>query len=494
MFNYVSLAIKFVAYQKKTIFAVYTTGSTTIQFFKMQEHKKIHFIAIGGSAMHSLALALQEKGCTISGSDDEIYEPSRSRLEKAGLLPPQIGWFPEKIDKSLDAVIVGMHARKDNPELVKARELEIPVYSYAEYVYLQSIDKQRVVIAGSHGKTTITAMVMHVLAYHKRKFDYLVGAKVEGFDVMVKLSDDAPLIVIEGDEYPAAPTAPKPKFSYYKHHIGLVSGVAWDHINVYETENDYVRQFEKFADATPKGGALIYDSDDYMANFLCEKERPDVANIPYQTHPYKVENGKFFLKTKDKQEIPVQVFGEHNMKNISGAKAVCERLYISESKFYEAIQSFKGAANRLETLAQNNHTHIFKDFAHAPSKVKAATKAVKSLHPNRKLIACLELHTFSSLNKAFLPHYKDTLKNADIAVVYFNPHTIAHKKLPNINAEEIKESFGKKDLQVFDSSQQLQKFLEAQNYTDTNLLLMSSGNFDNLPLKSIAEEIVKQKV
>ncbi len=456
----------------------------------MQVQKKIHFIAIGGSAMHNLALALQNKGYLVSGSDDEIYEPSRSRLERAGLLPSQIGWFPEKIDKSLEAVIVGMHARKDNPELMRARELEIPVYSYAEYVYLQSIDKQRVVIAGSHGKTTITAMVMHVLAYHKRKFDYLVGAKVEGFEVMVKLSDDAPLIIIEGDEYPAAPTAPKPKFSYYKHHIGLMSGVAWDHINVYETENDYVRQFEKFADATPKGGALIYDSDDYMANFLCEKERADVANIPYQAHPSKIVNGNVFLLTKDKQEIPVQVFGEHNMKNISGAKAVCERLYINETKFYEAIRSFKGAANRLETLAQNANTHIFKDFAHAPSKVKATTRAVKNLYPQRKLVACLELHTFSSLNKYFLPHYKDTLNAADVAVVYFNPHTIAHKKLPPISAEDIKQGFGKNDLEVFDDSKALNDFLKQQNYTNTNLLLMSSGNFDNLPLKSLAQEFI----
>ncbi|GAB4127867.1 MAG: Mur ligase family protein [Raineya sp.] len=456
----------------------------------MQKPNKIHFIAIGGSAMHNLALALQGKGYKITGSDDEIYEPSRSRLQEAGLLPSEIGWFPEKIDKSLEAVIVGMHARKDNPELVRARELEIPVYSYAEYVYLQSIDKQRVVIAGSHGKTTITAMVMHVLAYHKRKFDYLVGAKVEGFDVMVKLSDDAPLIVIEGDEYPAAPTAPKPKFSYYKHHIGLVSGVAWDHINVYETENDYVRQFEKFADATPKGGALIYDSDDYMANFLCEKERADVANVPYQMHPHKIINGKVLLKTKDKQDIPVQIFGEHNMKNISAAKAVCEKLYISEAKFYEAIQSFKGAKNRLEILAKSEHTHIFKDFAHAPSKVKATTKAVKNLYPERKLIACLELHTFSSLNKTFLPHYKDTLNTADTAVVYFNPHTIAHKKLPSISVEDIKQGFGKDNLQVFDDIEELKKFLQAQNYKNASLLFMSSGNFNNLDLQNFTQNLL----
>ncbi|PKQ70171.1 UDP-N-acetylmuramate--L-alanine ligase [Raineya orbicola] len=456
------------------------------------QSKKIHFIAIGGSVMHNLALTLQKQGYQITGSDDEIYEPSRSRLEKAGLLPAEMGWFPEKIDKSLEAIIVGMHARKDNPELIKARELEIPIYSYAEYVYLHSIDKHRVVIAGSHGKTTITAMVMHVLKYHGRNFDYLVGAMVDGFEYTVKLTEDAPLIIIEGDEYPAGPTAPKPKFSYYKHHIGLVSGVAWDHINIYETENDYVRQFEKFADATPKGGAIIYDSDDYLGNFLCEKERPDVANIPYQTHPYKVKNGQTFLISKEGKEIPVLVFGEHNMKNISGAKAVCERLFISESKFYEAIQSFKGASNRLETLAKNDNTHIFKDFAHAPSKVKATTKAVKSLYPERKLIACLELHTFSSLNKNFLPQYKGSLKYADLPVVYFNPKVVEHKKLPAISADDIKSAFDMPNLEVFEDSRKFADFLKSQNYANTSLLLMSSGNFDNLPLKQIAEELIFQ--
>lgn len=452
--------------------------------------QKIHFIAIGGSVMHNLAIALQEQGYQVSGSDDEIYEPSRSRLAQAGLLPENLGWFPEKIDKSLEAVIVGMHARKDNPELVKARELGIPIYSYAEYIYLHSIDKHRVVIAGSHGKTTITAMVIHVLKYYRRNFDYVIGALVEGFDSTIKLTEDAPVIIIEGDEYPAGPTAPKPKFSYYKHHIGLVSGVAWDHINVYETENDYVRQFEKFADATPKGGAIIYDSDDYLGNFLCEKERPDVTNIPYQTHPYVIRNGQTFLITKDEKEIPVQVFGEHNMKNISGAKAVCERLFVSEEQFYEAIQSFKGAANRLETLARNDKTHIFKDFAHAPSKVKATTKAVKNLYPHRRLIACLELHTFSSLSKNFLPQYKGTLKYADVPIVYVNPKVVEHKKLPMISIQDIQSAFDMPNLQVFNDSTHLADFLKTQNYEEASLLLMSSGNFDNLPLKKIAEEIV----
>jgi len=448
-------------------------------------NKKIHFIAIGGSAMHNLALALQGQGYQVTGSDDEIFEPSHSRLEKAGLLPSQMGWFPEKIDKSIESIIVGMHARKDNPELVRARELEIPVYSYAEYVYLQSVDKQRVVIAGSHGKTTITAMVMHVLKHHNRDFDYLVGAKIDGFDVMVKLSE-APLIIIEGDEYPAAPTAPKPKFSYYKHHIGLISGIAWDHINVYPSENDYVRQFEKFADSTPKGGALMYDSDDYMTNFLCEKEKADVANVPYQAHNHKVINGQTYLITKDKQQIQVAVFGEHNMKNISGAKAICEKLYISEAKFYEAIGSFKGAANRLEVLAKNGTCHVFKDFAHAPSKVKATTKAVKKLYPERKLIACLELHTFSSLSKDFLPHYKATLNTADVAIVYFNPHTIEHKKLPAISVEDVKKGFDSPSLQVFQNADDLQNFLKAQSYQNANLLFMSSGNFANMPLQDLA--------
>ncbi|MDX1905367.1 MAG: Mur ligase family protein [Thermonemataceae bacterium] len=456
----------------------------------MKQNQKIHFIAIGGSAMHNLALALQAKGYLISGSDDEIFEPSRSRLEKAGLLPEQIGWFPEKIDASLSAVIVGMHARKDNPELVRARELEIPVYSYAEYIYLQSVDKQRIVIAGSHGKTTITAMVMHVLAQNNRKFDYLVGAKIEGFEVMVKLSEDAPMIIIEGDEYPAAPTAPKPKIAYYKHHIGLVSGVSWDHINAYPTENDYVRQFEKFAEATPKGGTIIYDSDDYLANFLCEKERADVSVVPYQAHNHKVIDGKTFLITKDKQQIPVQVFGDHNMKNISAAKAICEKLYVSEDKFYQAIQSFKGAANRLELLGSNEKTMIFKDFAHAPSKVKATTKALKKQYPNKKLIACLELHTFSSLNINFLPNYKHTLETADIALVFFNPQTLVHKNLPPISKDDISKAFDSKNLQVFDEPSTLKTFLEEQDYQNTNLLLMSSGNFGGLNIKELTEKII----
>lgn len=451
--------------------------------------EKVHFIAIGGSAMHNLALALAQKGHQVTGSDDEIFEPSRTRLANANLLPAEMGWFADKIDKSYDAIIVGMHARKDNPEIVKARELEIPVYSYPEYIYAQSIDKQRVVIGGSHGKTTITAMIMHVLKYNNRKFDFMVGAQVEGFDVMVKLSDDAAMIILEGDEYPASPLAPKPKFLYYKHHIALISGIAWDHINAYPTENDYVRQFDKLADATPKGGALVFNDDDHLAHIICQREREDVLQVPYSTHPHKIINGKTFLETS-KGQVYIEVFGEHNLKNLAGAKSVCMRLNVTEMEFYNAISSFKGAANRLELLAQNAQTNVYKDFAHAPSKLKATTRAVKKQFPERKLVACMELHTFSSLNKEFLRQYKDSFAAADVAVVYFNPQTVAHKNLESISFEDIKKGFNDTNLVIFDDSEKLKEYLLAQSWANKNLLLMSSGNYNNINTKDLSMKII----
>ena len=455
----------------------------------MSDIQKVHFIAIGGSAMHNLALALHIQGLQVSGSDDEIYEPSRSRLAAQGLLPSEMGWFPERISPDLDAVIVGMHARKDNPEVQRARELEIPIYSYPEYIHQTCIDKQRVVIAGSHGKTTITAMVMHVLQHLGRRFDYLVGAQVEGFEVMVRISEEAPLMVIEGDEYPASPLAPKPKFLYYKPHITLISGVMWDHMNVYPSVNDYVRQFDKLADGSPKGGCLIYNDDDHIANMICAKEREDVLSIPYQAHPHVLKDGKVYLKTSE-GDVPLQIFGEHNMQNLAGAKAVCLRLGINEPDFYQAIQSFKGAKNRLELLAENGQSAFYKDFAHAPSKVKATTKAMKKQYPQRSLVACVELHTFSSLNKEFLPQYKESLQAADTALVYFNPHTLAHKQLPALSKEEIAAAFQHKDLQVFDDSQALEAYLQQQNWQNKNLLMMSSGTFGQLDLSDLAKQMI----
>ena len=453
-------------------------------------HHKVHFIAIGGSAMHNLALALHEKGLSITGSDDEIFEPSRSRLEKAGILPATLGWFPEKITKELDAVILGMHARKDNPELQKAKELGLQIFSYPEYIYQQSLDKQRIVIGGSHGKTSITAMILHVLKYFKRDFDYMVGAQLEGFSTMVRLSN-APIIIIEGDEYLTSPIDLTPKFLHYHHHIGLISGVAWDHINVFPTFEEYVKQFDAFADSTPKGGILIYCDHDPVAAVIGSKEREDVQSIEYRAHKNEIVNGITYLVHGNKN-YPLQIFGKHNMKNISAAKTVLQKLGISDNMFYEAIQTFKGAANRLEMLAQGKNTTVYKDFAHAPSKLKATTNAVKKQFSKRKLVAVLELHTFSSLNKNFLSQYKDTFKSADEPIVYYNPHTVEHKKLENISKEEVVEAFNNSKLQVFTDSAELKQHLMAKEWTKTNLLLMSSGNFDGINLKDLAKNITAE--
>ena len=452
---------------------------------------RVHLIAIGGSVMHNLALALHRKGYQVTGSDDEIYDPARTRLEKEGIMPAEMGWFSEKIQPGLNAVILGMHARKDNPELLRAQELGLPVYSYPDYFYQQSLHKQRVVIAGSHGKTSITSMILHALRFNNRKFDYLVGAQVEGFDAMVKLSDDAPVIVVEGDEYPASPTDLVPKFLLYHPHVALISGIAWDHVNIYPTYDSYVEQFEKLADSLPKSGVLIFDESDDMLDVIGKNERRDVRAVPYDAHPHKIINGQTILVSKQYGEVPLLIFGEHNMKNISGALAVCEEVGLMPEQFYRAIQTFKGAANRLELLAKSSKTLIYKDFAHAPSKVEATVKAAKAQFPNRQLIACVELHTFSSLNKTFLPQYQDTLQSADVAAVFYSPHTLEHKRMPPIAPDEVAEAFNKKGLQVFTDSHELEAFLLAQNYANANLLLMSSGTFSGLDLKALAAQIVK---
>lgn len=441
--------------------------------------------------MHNLAIELQQKGFIITGSDDEIYEPSVSRLKNHNLLPAEMGWFPEKVTEDLEAIILGMHAREDNPELKKAQELGIKVYSYPEYIFEQSVDKQRVVIAGSHGKTTITSMVLHVLNFNKRVFNYLVGAQIEGFENMVKLSDEAPVIVIEGDEYFTSPLDKTPKFMHYQPHVALISGIAWDHFNVFPTWESYVKQFELLADSIPKAGAIVFDQTDDMLDVIGQKERADVVSVPYQAHSYKIEDGKTFLVTAEQGDIPVLVFGEHNMKNISGARAVCERLGIIDEDFYAAIQTFKGASKRMELLGSGGDINIYRDFAHAPSKVEATTSAVKSQFPDRNLVAVAELHTFSSLNKTFLKQYRRKLNAADVAVVYYNPLTVEHKRLEPISEDDIREAFKREDLNVFTDSNLLLDFLKKQDWHQANLLLMSSGTFGELDLKGLVEEIIK---
>lgn len=449
--------------------------------------ERLHFISIGGSVMHSLAIALAKKGCKITGSDDEIYDPSRSLLAAHGLLPDKPGWRTENIHNGLDAVILGMHARPDNPELLAARELGLPIYSFPEFIRQSAEDKQRIVIAGSHGKTTITSMIMHVLQHHGRSFDYLVGAQLPGFDNIVRLSD-APVIVIEGDEYFSSALDHTPKFLKYEHHIGLISGIAWDHINAYNTFDEYVRQFELFADATPKAGTLIFCEDDNLAMMIASNERTDVNQIHYHLPPYEVINNTCYL-IANKQRIPLRIFGRHNMLNLNGARMVLQRLGITEEMFYQAIVTFQGANKRLQLLRENRNTAVFVDFAHAPSKVEATTEALKERYRNRKLTACLELHTFSSLNREFIRQYEDTLAAADHACIFFNPNSKKQAAGTAVGIEDIQEAFRYDGLQVFTDTADMVRYLHSLNWREHNLLMMSSGNFAQLDFGALAADI-----
>lgn len=451
--------------------------------------KKIHFIAIGGSVMHNLALALHDLGNQVTGSDDGFFEPSKSRLSAKGLLPVNTGWDPNKITADLDVVILGMHAKADNPELLKAKELGLEICSFPDYIYKCSEDKQRIVIAGSHGKTTITSMVLHVLKHNKIKFDYAVGATIDGFENMVRLSDDAPIIIIEGDEYLTSPLDLTPKFLRYQHHVAVISGIAWDHINVFPTYAEYVSQFEKLVEATPKAGTLIYYEKDAEVKRLVEANEKDNLKFPYTRIESKIENGKTYL-LHEGEKYESGVFGEHNMSNLAAAWFVCKRLFLSDKAFFTTIGSFTGAGNRLEEIGSNENNVIFKDFAHSPSKLKATCKAVKTQFPNRKVVACMELHTFSSLNKDFLEQYKNAFDGIDTPIVYFNPETLAHKKLDPITKEDVINAFEAPNLVVFNNSSELESFLNNYSWANTNLLLMSSGSFDNLDLKALSKRIL----
>ncbi len=448
----------------------------------------IHFIAIGGAAMHNLALALHLKGETITGSDDEIFDPSKSRLAARGILPETYGWFPEKITKNLDAIVLGMHAKEDNPELLKAQELGLKIYSYPEFLYEQSKYKTRVVIGGSHGKTTITSMILHVMHYHDREVDYMVGAQLEGFDVMVKLTDENDFIVLEGDEYLSSPIDRRPKFHLYKPNIALISGIAWDHINVFPTYEGYVEQFSVFVDSIVEGGSITYNIEDAEVNKVVEASENTIRKFPYQTPNYKVENGTTLLETEE-GAMPIEIFGKHNLNNLAGAKWICQQMGIDESDFYEAISTFQGASKRLEKIAESGTCIAYKDFAHSPSKVSATTQALKNQYPDRKLIACLELHTYSSLNPEFLSEYKGALDKADVAVVFYSPHAVKIKKLEAISEQQIADAFQREDLIIYTNPDEFKSFLFSQKFDNTSLLLMSSGNYGGLDFDEIKELI-----
>ena len=448
----------------------------------------VHFIAIGGAAMHNLAIALHNKGYKVSGSDDEIFNPSKSRLENKGLLPEAYGWYPEKITSNIDAVVLGMHAKTDNPELLKAQELGLKIYSYPEFLYEQSKHKTRVVIGGSHGKTTITSMILHVMQYHDRDVDYMVGAQLEGFDVMVKLTDENDFMVLEGDEYLSSPIDRRPKFHLYKPNIALLSGIAWDHINVFPTYENYVEQFKIFVDSIVEGGSINYNEEDPEVKRVVEASENTIRKLAYHTPEYNVENGQTLLETPE-GPLPIEVFGKHNLNNLAGAKWICQHMGIDEEDFYEAIATFKGASKRLEKIAESKTSVAYKDFAHSPSKVEATTKAVKEQYKDRTLIACLELHTYSSLNADFLKEYKGALDAADVAVVFYSPHALEIKKLEVITKEQIATAFQRNDLIIYTNPDDFKNFLFSQEYSNKALLLMSSGNYGGLDFTEVSKLI-----
>ncbi|HEX6334261.1 MAG TPA: Mur ligase family protein [Flavisolibacter sp.] len=454
---------------------------------------KIHFISIGGSVMHQLAIALTKKGYHVSGSDDEIFEPARGNLAREGILPEAVGWFPEKINASLDAVILGMHAREDNPELQRARELKLPIYSFPEYIYRESTNKTRVVVGGSHGKTTTTSMIMHVLRHAQMEFDYLVGARLEGFEQSVNITD-APVIVCEGDEYPASTIEKRPKFHFLFPHIAVLTGIAWDHINVFPTFDIYLEQFRIFISKIESGGYLVYNETDPVLNELVNKEkRDDLHYLPYGIPANQISSGVTTV-TIDGSETELKVFGNHNLLNLHAAWLVCSRLGVTAGQFTAAMAGFTGASKRLELLASNDDVIFFRDFAHAPSKVIATIDAVRKQYPGRRFIAVLELHTYSSLNEAFLSNYRGALDAADEAAVFYSRHALEIKRMPDLHPDVVAAGFGKKDLAVFNERPQLEEWLSARDYRNSVVVFMSSGNYDGLDAERFSKGITQPAI
>ena len=431
--------------------------------------------------MHNLAIALKNKCFEVTGSDDAIFEPSKTRLEQKGILPKEFGWFPEKITANIDAVILGMHAHADNPELARAKELGLKIYSYPEFLYEQSKEKTRVVIAGSHGKTTITSMILHVLNFHNKEIDYMVGAQLEGFDCMVKITEDTDFMILEGDEYLSSADDRQPKFLHYHPNIALISGIAWDHINVFKTFDDYLEQFRKFTESITSGGVLVYNEEDEEVVKIVENSQKYFRKLPYKTPEYSIREGKVYLKTS-MGEIPLSVFGKHNLLNMEGAKLICQQLGIMEEEFYEAIMSFKGASKRLEKVERKDGGILYKDFAHAPSKVKATVAAFKEQFKQEKTYGFLELHTYSSLNPIFLEQYKGAMDGLDTGVIFYSEEALKIKRMEPISPEMIKEKFGNPDLKVFTNAESLHEYWNTLDKTQGVYLMMSSGNFGGLDL------------
>lgn len=452
---------------------------------------RVHFIAIGGSIMHNLAIALAKKGYLVSGSDDHIYEPSRTNLEKEGLLP-EPGWYPERITEDIDAVVLGMHAKGDNPELLKAQEMGIRIYSYPEFIYEQAAEKTRVVIGGSHGKTTITSMIMHVLKSIGRDFDYLVGAKLDDFEHMVRLTKDAPLIVIEGDEYLASPIDQRPKFHLYKPHIALISGVAWDHVNAFPTFENYVNQFRLFIKSIEPKGTLVYNKEDKTLQELVLEDRSKINKHGYRTPEYTINKGITYMHTHI-GDVPLQVFGRHNLSNIAAAFTVCEWLGVERDEFFTAIRQFKGATRRLEYVASDNDSVVYQDFAHTPTKLRASIHALKEQFPDKALVAIIELHTYSSLNEAYLNEYRDTMREAEYPAVFINQEALKQRNAEAISETTLKQAFNQPNLVYLDGIDRMKQYLDAMDPAGKNLLFMSSGNYGGINLVNFADKFLYKR-
>ncbi|MFA7274044.1 MAG: Mur ligase family protein [Crocinitomicaceae bacterium] len=448
---------------------------------------RVHFIAIGGSAMHNLAIALKRKGMEVTGSDDEIFEPSKSRLAKDGILPAHMGWDANLITPELDAVILGMHARADNPELLKAESLNLPIFSYPEYLYEQSKHKKRLVIGGSHGKTTITSMLLHVFKELKMNVDYMVGAQLEGYDCMVKITEEAEIMVLEGDEYLSSPIDRRPKFHLYYPDVALISGIAWDHINVFPTWDNYIEQFDLFCQKIAENGVLTYANNDPEVKKLGEKFASKITTIPYDVPEYSLTDEGTILQW-DGDAFPLKIFGAHNLQNLVGAMRLAEQVGVTPKQFFTAAQTFTGAGKRLQKVTEKGNFTLFKDFAHSPSKLKATINAVKEQFSDRRVVACMELHTFSSLNKEFLPLYKNTMDKADAAIVYYSDHVVEHKKLPALAKEEVENNFGGK-VHVLKQTEEVLAYIRSQDWNNAVLLMMSSGNFDGIDFDALGEEL-----
>jgi len=450
---------------------------------------RIHFISIGGAVMHNLAIALKKNGHTVTGSDDEIYDPARSRLKKEGLLPESEGWFESNIQPELDLILLGMHARADNPELKKALELNIPINSFPEFIYNQSKEKTRVVVGGSHGKTTTTSMIMHALKTADKKFDYLVGAYLDGFENMVSISN-APVMVVEGDEYLSSAIDRRPKFFHYQPQLSVLTGIAWDHMNVFPTEENYFDQFKGYMESLAENSTVFWYAEDPQLERLADLYGKKVKMIPYSTHPHLIEDDQWFLQDEEGEKYPIQLFGGHNMANFMAAKLICLELGMEEKVFLDRMKNFQGAKKRLQLIAKNDGQYFYQDFAHAPSKVRATVKSFRERFPNDPICAVVELHTFSSLNQEFLPQYSGALDNADIAIVFFSPHTLKMKRMPPLNPEIIRKHFGKNDVLVVNSAEELENALLQNRKTGIHYLMMSSGTFGGTDLKALSEKLL----